>query len=123
MNRTLQSCLKDLAARGLTDAVIARGLARHGVSERTVRRWRTERAPLQPGGRWDAIDDVRAVADCLLACLPDDESVVAWLRTRNVELGWERPIEALGAGRFDEVLALAQARRALGGRGRDAAEP
>jgi hypothetical protein len=80
------------------------------VSERTVRRWRTEGPPTSKAAvRWRQLDDLRSIVGFLLAeGSYDEEGIVAWMRSRREGLGWDRPLDALGDQRFSEVLSEAE---------------
>jgi hypothetical protein len=106
---TLQERLQLLVSFGLDDRDLVKALRRTGVTERSVRRWRTEAEPTRPGERWDAVDDVCALLDRFLRDGSyDEKGILAWLRSRHVALGYVRPIDAIGAGRFEEVQAVAE---------------
>jgi hypothetical protein len=77
-----------------------------GVSRATLARWRKEGDSERPAG----LDDVRAIASLLIgtgAMRP--RSVGGWLRSRNMGLDWQRPLEVLEAGDFTLVLRVAEA--------------
>jgi hypothetical protein len=94
---------------GLDDSDVAAAVPQ--VGERTVRRWRSEGTPTsKASARWRQLDDLRSIVGFLLAeGSYDEEGIVAWLRSRREGLGWERPLDALAAQRFSEVLAEAEA--------------
>lgn len=106
---SLQERLRLLVSFGLDDRDLVKALRQSGVTERSVRRWRTETEPRRPGERWDAVDDVCALLDFFLRDgTYDEQGILAWLRSRHAALRYERPIDAIGAGRFVEVRAIAQ---------------
>lgn len=103
----LQALTKDV---GMRDVELA-GLA--GVSRATLARWRKEGDAERPR----ALDDVRAIAVLLIrtgAMRP--RSVAGWLRSRNVGLDWNRPLDILGQGAENFPLVLRAAESACGGR-------
>jgi hypothetical protein len=93
---------------GLEDEYLAAALG--GVSARTIRRWLSRGLPTtQPAAIWRMLDDLRAIIGNLLADGTYDRlGIVSWLCSRHESLGYDRPVEALGRGEFDEVLALAR---------------
>jgi hypothetical protein len=105
----LGQLLEVLREFGFTDADVARVMLPE-VSERTVRRWRTEDAPTSNvSRRWSRLDDLRAIVGLLLADgTYDEEGIVAWIRSRQPLLGQQRPLDLLREGRFDEVLLAAE---------------
>lgn len=75
-----------------------------GADQRTVRRWwHNGSSPKQYRRQ---LDDLRAIAEILSATLKED-AIGSWLRSRNRYLRYERPLEALGRGEFDEVREAA----------------
>jgi hypothetical protein len=100
--------LKLLVDFGLTDHDIATAIP--NTKTRSVRRWRAEGAPSKrPGDRWAPIDDLCAIIGFFLADGSfDEESIVSWLRSRQMELGNRRPLEVIEEGDFDAVLAAAE---------------
>lgn len=76
-----------------------------GVSARAVRAW--ARSGIRPE-RYDRLAALRDVVLVLSDSL-SERGVGQWMHARNRLLGGERPIEALSAGRFDEVRSAAQA--------------
>jgi hypothetical protein len=80
------------------------------VSARSVKRWLHYGLPTtQPANTWRRLDDLRAIIGHLLADGTYDRiGIVAWLCSRQPELSYERPIDALGRGDFDAVLAAAE---------------
>lgn len=108
----LEQRLQLLAEIGLSDLEISRTLPNGTGSARSVRRWRSEGvARGRVAGRWEPIDDVCSIVGFLLSDGTYDEAgVVAWLRSRRPELGQKRPLDELGAGNFNAVLAAAEGR-------------
>jgi transcriptional regulator with XRE-family HTH domain len=75
-----------------------------GADQRTVRRWwHNGSSPTQYRRQ---LDDLRAIAEILSASLKK-EAIASWLRSRNRYLRYERPLDALGRGEFDEVREAA----------------
>lgn len=75
-----------------------------GADQRTVRRWwHNGSSPTQYRRQ---LDDLRAIAEILSAGLKK-EAIASWLRSRNRYLGYERPLDALGRGEFDQVREAA----------------
>lgn len=75
-----------------------------GADQRTVRRWwHNGSSPTQYRRQ---LDDLRAIAEILSVTLKED-AIGSWLRSRNRYLKYERPLEALGRGEFDEVREAA----------------
>lgn len=104
----LKDRLSLLVAFGLTDYDIAKAVP--GVAARSVRRWRTEGPPVSKTvARWEAVDDLCSLIGLLIADgTYDEEGIVAWLRSRQPELGNQRPLNVLGSGDFDAVLATVE---------------
>jgi transcriptional regulator with XRE-family HTH domain len=74
---------------GLSERDIARAT---GVHERSVRRWLAGTEPTHD--KAERVDDLRTIVIDLGQMLPA-ESIVAWLRKRNQDLGRERPLDIL----------------------------
>jgi hypothetical protein len=93
---------------GFEDGDIAAAVP--GIGERTVRRWRADGLPASKAGvRWRHLDDLRSIVGFLLAeGSYDEEGIVAWMRSRRAGLAWERPLDALAAQRFADVLSEAE---------------
>jgi Protein of unknown function (DUF2384) len=93
------------ASIGLPERDIAR-LTR--TQPRTVRRWLD--GSVEP--RFDSaerIDELRAIV-VVLGEMLDPDGIVAWLRSRNPNLNFRRPLDVLGDGQdFEAVLGAAQA--------------
>lgn len=105
LREQLQAFKKTL---GLRDRELS---ALTGTSRATLSRWRKEGDSQRP----PALDDLRVIAALLIrsgAMRPS--SVAGWLRSRNLGLEMERPLDALAAGDFSSVLRAAEA--ACGGR-------
>ncbi|MBK5218951.1 MAG: hypothetical protein JJE35_04080 [Thermoleophilia bacterium] len=82
-----------------------------GMSRATLARWRKD----GDGERPPALDDLRVIAALLIrsgAMRP--RSVAGWLRSRNLGLTQERPLDVLALGEFSRVLSAAES--ACGGR-------
>jgi hypothetical protein len=93
---------------GLLPEYLAMALG--GVSSRSVRRWLQDGLPsTEPATTWRRLDDLRAIIGRLLADGTYDRAgIVAWLCSRQAGLSYKRPIDMLGRGSFEEVLALAE---------------
>lgn len=90
----------------LTDAEIAQvaGVA-HEV---TVRRWRSRASKSAPRST-EGLDDVRAIVSLLLdSKLVYPAEVGRFLRSRNSDLGYARPLALLGRGEFEKVREAAE---------------
>lgn len=75
------------------------------VSRATLSRWRKEEGAERPR----RLDDLRAIASYMVrtgALRP--HSVGGWLRSRNVGLDHQRPLEVIAKGEFPRVLAAAE---------------
>lgn len=92
---------------GLSDNEISESTG--GVHEVTVRRWRSKASGGSPR-RVDHIDDLRAIVGLLLnSRLLYPEEIGRFLRSRNPELDYSRPLTVLGeGGRFDDVRRVAE---------------
>jgi hypothetical protein len=106
--RRLDERLRLLAAFGLHDDDVVKVVRTAKV--RSIRRWRTERPPAtRLAERWEPIDDLCAVIGYFLADETyDEEGIVAWLRSRQGQLDYQRPLDVLGAGDFDAVRAAVE---------------
>ena len=81
-----------------------------GVSRETARLWRRT----DNGDRPDGYEDLRAVAERLLRGRSLNPILIgAWFRSRNRGLGYRRPLEAIRAGAFEEVIEVAESFIAL----------
>lgn len=92
---------------GLTDAEIAEatGVA-HVV---TVRKWRSRSAKGEPRNT-EQIDDLRAIVGLLLnSGLLEPEDVGRFLRSRNADLSYRRPLGVLAQRQFDRVRQASEA--------------
>ncbi len=107
LSEQLKALTKDV---GLRDAELA---ALAGVSRATLARWRKEGEAERP----KALDDLRAIVVLLIrtgAMRP--RSVAGWLRSRNVGLDWNRPLDVLGAGVENFLLVRRAAEAVCAGR-------
>ena len=106
----LQDRLKLLSGLGLSDAEIAEVFPGPGGSARSVRRWRLHGMDRdREGARWRPIDNLCAIVGYLMSDGTfDEDATVAWLRSRQPQLGQRRPLEVLGAGGFDHALDAAE---------------
>jgi len=77
---------------------------------RTVRNWSTGTGALHasPTSK-QRLDDIRMIAGIIAETAASAEAVGAWLRARNRDLDFERPLELLGRGEFDRVREAALA--------------
>jgi hypothetical protein len=108
--------LQLLVEFGLDDADIARAIPQ-ATGARSIRRWRTQGPPAtKVAARWEPIDDLCALITFFLADGSyDNAAIVAWLRSRQRELGSRRPLDVLATGDFAAVLTSAE--RTVGQRG------
>lgn len=107
LSEQLRALTKDVGMRDVELANLA------GVSRATLARWRKEGDAERPR----SLDDLRAIVVLLLrtgAMRP--RSVAGWLRSRNIGLDWNRPLDALQAGTENFPLVLKAAQAACGGR-------
>lgn len=75
------------------------------VTEQSVRNWKKQ----DTSGRPEAYDDLRAVVEHILyADAMEPKLIGSWLRSRNLELKYERPLAAIKAGEFQQVLEAAE---------------
>lgn len=104
LGRTVEASeiVRALRPYGLTQADVGTVV---GVSDRAVRSW--SHSAIRPE-RYDRLTELRDVI-LLLSDSLSPKGVGQWMHARNRLLGGERPIEALSAGRFDEVRSAAQA--------------
>lgn len=103
----LETLTKDIGMRDVELADLA------GVSRATLARWRKEGGSERP----HALDDLRAIAVLLIGTgAMSPKSVSGWLRSRNVGLDWNRPLDALKGGTNNFSLVLSAAEAACGGR-------
>lgn len=106
LSEQLRALTKDI---GMRDVELA-GLA--GVSRATLARWRKVGVSQRPA----ALDDLRAIVVMLLRTgVMRPRSVAGWLRSRNVGLDWNRPLDVLKGGE-NFALVLSAAEAAWGGR-------
>jgi DNA-binding transcriptional regulator YiaG len=99
--------VEDVRDGGLTIAELA-GLV--GVAERQVRNWSS--STHTPSGRnRDRLLQLHYVAR-LLRDVYTREGAEIWLHGRKRSLGGRRPVDLLGAGEYDEVLAAIERLRA-----------
>ena len=107
LSEQLRTLTKDVGMRDVELANLA------GVSRATLARWRKDGDAERP----TALDDLRAIVLLLIrtgAMRP--RSVAGWLRSRNVGLDWNRPLDVLEAGTENFPLVLKAAEAACGGR-------
>lgn len=91
---------------GLSDAEIAEATGVANVV--TVRKWRSRAAKSEPRNR-EQVDDLRAIVGLLLnSGALDPEQVGHFLRSRNDDLNYRRPLRVLARGGFDRVRRAAE---------------
>lgn len=89
----------------LDDGDVARAA---GVLPVTVRRWRS-RSPKSKIRRWEQVDDIRALTALLVRSgLLEPGDIRQWLRGRNSDLGYQRPLDLIRAQEFERVLVAAE---------------
>ena len=94
--------VRALRPYGLTQAEVG---SVTGVSDRAVRAWAT--STIRPE-RYDRLAELRDLV-ALLSDSLTSRGVSQWLHARNRTLDDARPIEAITAGRLDDVRRAAQA--------------
>ena len=99
------STLRRLKSQGFSEDELVRAT---GASARSMRRWISEGVDPARGGYEDRIDDLRAINEILVTAYSADLAR-SWLKARNRLLDYERPIDVLAAGRFDDVREVAEA--------------
>ena len=91
---------------GLSDAEIAE--ASGVASVVTVRKWRSRAAKAEPRNR-EQIDDLRAIVGLLLnSGYVYPEEVGRFLRSRNADLNYRRPLSVLARGGFERTRVAAE---------------
>jgi hypothetical protein len=93
------TALRQLPARVVSEAT--------GANIRTVERWRAGAEPRRHAYRL-RLDDLAAVLEVLGDAMTP-RARQAWLMARSAHLGWQRPVDALAAGEFDQVRGAALA--------------
>jgi hypothetical protein len=76
-----------------------------GANVRTAERWRTGQSP-QARYR-ERMAELQAILD-LLGRGMTDRGKRAWLEAPNAALAWQRPVDRLADGAFDEVRGAAE---------------
>jgi uncharacterized protein (DUF2384 family) len=94
--------VEDVTSSVITQTELAQAV---GTSTRTVQNW--TRGAVPRGKVAVRLLDVQHVVG-ELRDVYNDEAIQIWLRSRNRNLGGERPIELLGAGRVEEVITEVQ---------------
>lgn len=91
--------VENVTGTGITQAELAEAV---GTSVRTVQNW--TRGDATPRGKTATrlVDVQHLVHE--LQDVYTDEGIQIWLRSRNRNLGGQRPMELLAADRVDEVL-------------------
>ena len=75
-----------------------------GTHPRTVARWQVnDVAPRRDTE--ERLLELKAVVELLRRVMHDD-AARTWLRTPNAELGYEKPLDEIAAGRFRAVISL-----------------
>lgn len=91
---------------GLSDEEIAEATGVGHVV--TVRKWRSRTAPGTPRNK-EQIDDLRAIVGLLVnSGLISPEEIARFLRSRNPDLNYRRPLGLLARGEFERVRAAAE---------------
>jgi hypothetical protein len=93
------TALRQLPARVISEAT--------GANIRTVERWRAGAGPRRHAYRM-RLDDLAAVLEVLGEAI-SPRSRQAWLTSRSAYLGWQRPVDLLVAGEFEQVRGAALA--------------
>lgn len=101
-NVSYMRIVDDVTATVITQAELAHAV---GASVRTVQNWSRGSAPR--GQTAIRLVDMQYLVGELRDVYTDD-AIQIWLRSRNRNLGGDRPIDLLANGRYDEVLAEAQ---------------
>lgn len=102
-NVSYMRIVDDVTSSVITQAELAQAV---GASVRTIQNW--TRGAATPRGRTAIrlVDVQHLVGE--LRDVYSDEAIQIWLRSRNRNLGGQRPIELLAADRVDEVLTEVQ---------------
>lgn len=74
------------------------------VTEQSVGNWKKFHTP----GRPPAYDDLRAVVERMMQTSTDPILIGSWLRSRNDGLDYQRPLDLLKAGEFEQVMAATE---------------
>ncbi|MEA2207428.1 MAG: hypothetical protein QOE77_4204 [Blastocatellia bacterium] len=93
----------DITRSGLTQVELSQAV---GASLRTVQNWATGNA-MPAGAKVRRLLDVQYIVRELREVYTE-EGVQIWLHARNRNLGSQRPIDLLAAGRYDDVVAEAE---------------
>lgn len=93
----------DLRVTALTNAEVA---TITGVKSRQVQHWASG-AHRPQGEAKDRLLELHYIVE-RLRDVYKPEGVDIWIHGRNRDLGGEKPIDLLGAGRFEEVLAAVE---------------
>lgn len=93
----------DLRATALTNAEVA---TITGVKVRQVQHWASG-AHRPQGDAKDRLLELHYIVE-RLRDVYKPEGVDIWIHARNRDLGGEKPIDLLGSGRFEEVLAAVE---------------
>jgi len=97
----------------VTPRVITQGefAAAVGTSERTIHNWTQGHTKPRGQAATRVLDVVHLVSE--LREVYTDEGIQIWLKSRNRNLGLQRPIDLLSQGRIDDVLD--EVHRVVGG--------
>lgn len=102
-NVSYMRIVDDVTATVITQAELAHAV---GASVRTVQNW--SRGGAAPRGHTAIrLVDMQYLIGELREVYTDD-AIQIWLRSRNRNLGGERPLDLLASDRYDEVLTEAQ---------------
>jgi hypothetical protein len=77
---------------------------------RTVRNWSADNGEgivHASSASKQRLDDLRAIAAIIAETATTPNAIGSWLRARNRDLDYERPLELLGRGEFDRVREAA----------------
>jgi putative toxin-antitoxin system antitoxin component (TIGR02293 family) len=75
-----------------------------GSHPRSVARWRSPEGAARRDSE-ERLLELKAVVDLLRRVVREDAARL-WLRAPNPELGYEKPLELIGAGRYERVIDL-----------------
>ena len=101
-NVTYMRIVEDVTGSVITQTELAQAV---GTSTRTVQNWTRGSAPR--GKVAVRLLDIQHVVG-ELRDVYNDEAIQIWLRSRNRNLGGQRPLELLAAERVEEVITEAQ---------------
>lgn len=88
-----------------TDVVDTADVARvSGAHARSVSRWHTSKTEPRRASE-ERLLELKAVVDLLRRVMGDDAARL-WLRSPNPDLGYEKPLDLVAAGRYQRVIDL-----------------